>query len=263
MATAAPPERTERSRAQEESGAAMSFFDHLVELRKRLISALSAVGVGMILGLLVSKRCINFVVQPMLVALRNNHLEDKLYYTSPAGYVGLYINLGLYLGVVIAMPWVLYQVWLFVAPGLYKHERRATASFIISAMLLFVCGMAVGYFGLLPIVLTKVIGFAAGGPIMSPSVEALLVTPAAAHSAYNRGVVLSIDDTLALDILPSSGRLAIEVDGMVARYVSPGDRIDLRARPDAARVIRLGSTTFYERARRKLRLTDSAEIEPA
>jgi sec-independent protein translocase protein TatC len=165
MATAAPPERTQRSRAEEESGGAMSFFDHLVELRKRLISALSAVGVGMILGLLVSKRCINFIVQPMLVALRNNHLEDKLYYTSPAGYVGLYINLGLYLGVVIAMPWVLYQVWLFVAPGLYKHERRATASFIISAMLLFVCGMAVGYFGLLPIVLTKVIGFAAGGPI--------------------------------------------------------------------------------------------------
>ena len=96
----------------------------------------------------------------------------------------------------------------------------------------------------------------------SPSVEALLVTPAAAHSAYNRGMVLSIHDTLALDILPSSGRLAIEVDGMVARYVGPGDRVELRARPDAAQVIRLGSTTFYERARRKLRLTDSAEIEP-
>ena len=105
--------------------------------------------------------------------------------------------------------------------------------------------------------------FAAGGPIMSPAVEALLVTPAAAHSAYNRGVVLSIRDTLALRILPSSGRLAIEVDGAVARYVGPGDRVDLRARPDAARVIRLGGTTFYERARRKLRLTDSAEIEPA
>src|SRR6266516_1499250 len=94
--------------------------------------------------------------------------------------------------------------------------------------------------------------FAAGGPIMSPTVEALLVTPAAPHSAYNRGVVLS-----TLDSLPSSGRLAIEVDGQVARYVGPGDRIDLRARPGAARVIRLGGTTFYERARRKLRLTDS------
>ncbi len=105
--------------------------------------------------------------------------------------------------------------------------------------------------------------FAAGGPIMSPAVEALLVTPAAPHSAYNRGVVLSMRDTLALDVLPSSGRLAIEVDGQVARYVGAGDRIELRARPGAAQVIRLGGTTFYERARRKLRLTDSAEIEPA
>ena len=95
---------------------------------------------------------------------------------------------------------------------------------------------------------------------MSPSVEALLVTPAAPHSAYNRGLVLSVNDTLALDILPGSEQLAVEVDGQVAVYVAVGDRIDLRARPAAARVVRLGLTTFYERARRKLRLTDSAEI---
>src|SRR6202167_395713 len=80
--------------------------------------------------------------------------------------------------------------------------------------------------------------FSAGGPIVSPSVEALLVTPAAPHSAYNRGLILSTEDTLALQILPSSGRLAVEVDGIVARYVGPGDRIDLQARADAARVIR-------------------------
>lgn len=102
--------------------------------------------------------------------------------------------------------------------------------------------------------------FSAGGPITSPAVEALLVTPAAPHSAYSRGVVLSVHDPLTLDILPSSGRLAVEVDGEVAGYVQPGDRIELRARPDAARVVRLGRTTFYQRARRKLRLTDSAEI---
>jgi NAD+ kinase len=104
--------------------------------------------------------------------------------------------------------------------------------------------------------------FSAGGPITSPAVEALLVTPAAPHSAYNRGVVLSVHDTVALEVLPDSGRLAVEVDGQVAGYVDPGDRIDLRARPGAARVVRLGLTTFYERARRKLRLTDSAEIPP-
>lgn len=102
--------------------------------------------------------------------------------------------------------------------------------------------------------------FSAGGPIVSPSVEALLVTPAAPHSAYNRGLVLSVTDTVTLDLLPACGRLAIEVDGIVAGYVAPGDRIDLRSRPGAARVVRLGHTTFYQRARRKLRITDSAEI---
>ncbi|WP_329047008.1 NAD(+)/NADH kinase [Amycolatopsis sp. NBC_01488] len=102
--------------------------------------------------------------------------------------------------------------------------------------------------------------FSAGGPITSPAVEALLVTPAAPHSAYSRGVVLSVHDDVTLELLPTSGRLAVEVDGQVAGYVSPGDCLDLRARPSAARVVRLGMTTFYQRARRKLRLTDSAEI---
>jgi NAD+ kinase len=102
--------------------------------------------------------------------------------------------------------------------------------------------------------------FSAGGPIMSPAVDALLVTPAAPHSAYNRGLVVSVQDSLELQILPASGRLAVEVDGQVAIEVGPGDRIELRPRPGAANVVRLGRTTFYERARRKLRLTDSAEI---
>jgi NAD+ kinase len=102
--------------------------------------------------------------------------------------------------------------------------------------------------------------FSAGGPITSPSVEALLVTPAAPHSAYSRGVVLSVHDEVTLELLPTSGRLAVEVDGQVEGYISAGERLDLRGRPSAARVVRLGLTTFYQRARRKLRLTDSAEI---
>jgi NAD+ kinase len=102
--------------------------------------------------------------------------------------------------------------------------------------------------------------FSAGGPIVSPAVEALLVTPAAPHSAYNRGLVISVQDSLALEILPASGRLAVEVDGQVAAHVDVGDRIELSPRPGAAHVVRLGRTTFYERARRKLRLTDSAEV---
>jgi NAD+ kinase len=102
--------------------------------------------------------------------------------------------------------------------------------------------------------------FSAGGPIVSPAVEALVVTPAAPHAGYDRGLVLSIQDSLTLEILPTSGRLAVEVDGVVAAHVDVGDRIELRPRPGAAHVVRLGRTTFYERARRKLRLTDSAEV---
>jgi NAD+ kinase len=102
--------------------------------------------------------------------------------------------------------------------------------------------------------------FSAGGPIVSPAVEALLVTPAAPHSAYNRGLVLSVTDTVSLEVLPGSGRLAVEVDGGVAGYVSPGEFLDITTRPAAARVVRLGRTTFYQRARRKLRIADSAEL---
>jgi len=165
MATPAPPERSFFKRPDEETGAAMSFFDHLIELRKRIISSLLAIGVGMVVGLLVAKRFIYLTIPPMMAALHANHLDERLYYTSPAGGVSLIINLGLYLGIVIAMPWVLYQIWLFVAPGLYKHERRAVASFIGASMILFLCGIAFGYFVMLPQVLTYVVGFLNDGPI--------------------------------------------------------------------------------------------------
>jgi NAD+ kinase len=105
--------------------------------------------------------------------------------------------------------------------------------------------------------------FSAGGPIVSPSVEAILVTPSSPHSAFNRGLVLSVLDTLGLEVLPGSGRLAVEVDGQVSGYLDPGESIVMRARPGAAHVVRLGRTTFYERAQRKLRLMGSAEVEPS
>jgi len=164
MATSAPSEPA-LARPAEQEGATMSFFDHLVELRKRIISSLLAIGVGMVVGLLLAKRFIYLIITPMMEALRANGLADKLYYTHPAGGVSLIINLGLYLGIVIAMPWVLYQIWLFVAPGLYKHERRAVASFIGASMVLFLCGIAFGYFFMLRQVLTRVIGLMNDGPI--------------------------------------------------------------------------------------------------
>jgi NAD+ kinase len=103
--------------------------------------------------------------------------------------------------------------------------------------------------------------FSAGGPIVSPTVEGILVVPAAAHSAFSRALVLSVDEHLALDVLPSSGRLAVEVDGVVAGHLAGGDTMTIAAVPGAAQVVRLGRTTFYERARRKLQVSGSLELE--
>jgi sec-independent protein translocase protein TatC len=160
-----PPAGNTEPAANKDPGGRMSFFDHLVELRTRLIHAAIAIVLGTGVGLLLSKHFITFIVQPMYKALIAAGLGGDLYYTSPAGYVSLVISLGLYLGIAIAMPYVLYQVWLFVAPGLFKHERNAVAGFIVSSMFLFLCGLAFAYFVMLPISLKFLIGFANQGPI--------------------------------------------------------------------------------------------------
>ncbi|MET8337716.1 NAD(+)/NADH kinase [Streptosporangium canum] len=103
--------------------------------------------------------------------------------------------------------------------------------------------------------------FSAGGPIVSPTVEGFLVVPAAAHSAFNRALVLSADEEVDLEVLPTSGRLAMEVDGAIGAHLSPGDRLTVTAVRAAAWVVRLGTTSFYERARRKLRVNGSAEVD--
>jgi sec-independent protein translocase protein TatC len=142
-----------------EEGARMSFFDHLNELRKRLMYSLGAIVLGTMIAFLVSQRVFAFIAKPMLMALRRAHLEEKLVYTSPTGVVNLLITISLYLGIVIALPVVLYQVWLFIAPGLYKHERSAVLGFICSSVALFITGVAFGYCILLPYILKFLIGF--------------------------------------------------------------------------------------------------------
>ncbi|GAA4835638.1 NAD(+)/NADH kinase [Saccharopolyspora rosea] len=102
--------------------------------------------------------------------------------------------------------------------------------------------------------------FAAGGPIVSPRVDGLLVTPVAPHSAFNRALFLSQCEKLALRILPPSGQLGVEVDGRLVSHPEPGAFIDIAVQPAAARVVRLGRTTFYQRAQRKLQLTGSPVI---
>ena len=142
-----------------ETGGQMTFFEHLVELRKRLIHSLIAIAIGAFVGVYVAKYVIVFVTQPMLKALTDAHLDPKLIYTHPAGGFNLIITLGIYIGIVLASPVVLYQIWLFFAPALYKHERSAVTGFLFSTVLLFLGGIAFGYYVTLPYVLKFLVSF--------------------------------------------------------------------------------------------------------
>jgi sec-independent protein translocase protein TatC len=144
---------TQNSTPAEEPGGAMTFFEHLSELRKRIIYSLYAIGIGAFIGIYLSKYLIYWINKPMLKALADAHLESKLIYTHPAGGLNLVITVGVYLGIVLASPIVLYQIWLFVAPALYKHERGAITGFMFSTIFLFLGGIAFGYFIMLPYIL--------------------------------------------------------------------------------------------------------------
>jgi NAD+ kinase len=103
--------------------------------------------------------------------------------------------------------------------------------------------------------------FSAGGPLVSPMAEGLLVNPVAPHSAFNRALFLSSSEKVLLTVLEGSGEPALEADGILVGRLQPGDTVEVGTIPAAANVVRLGRTTFYQRAQRKLRLTGSAEAD--
>lgn len=153
------PSDPSRFDIEKDDGGKMSFFDHLADLRKRIINSALAIAIGAGVGVGISEKVFGFIAHPMQLALRKQHLDDRLVYTSPAGAINLIITLGIYIGVVLASPVVLYQVWLFIAPGLYKHERKAVTTFIFSSVFLFLAGISFGYFVMLPYMLNFLIGF--------------------------------------------------------------------------------------------------------
>jgi sec-independent protein translocase protein TatC len=144
-------------------GGQMTFFEHLVELRKRIVVSLIAIGIGAMIGWYVAPHFVGWITKPMLNALKGAGLDQKLVYTNPTGYLSLLISLSIYLGIVMASPIVLYQFWLFVAPALYKHERGAITGFLFSTVFLFLSGIAFGYFILLPYFLDFLVSFR--GPV--------------------------------------------------------------------------------------------------
>ncbi len=119
----------------------MTFFEHLEDLRKRLVWSVAAVAVGFLLCWWRAKEIFQILSAPVLKALPQG---TKLAYTQLTEPFMLYINVALIAGIFVASPVILWQLWLFVAPGLYKHEKKWVLPFVFSSVVFFVGG---GYFG--------------------------------------------------------------------------------------------------------------------
>lgn len=145
-------------------GGQMTFFEHLVELRKRIINSLLAVGASSLAGWFIAPPFVEVITKPIRTELAARGLNAQLVYTGPTDYLSLLIKLSIYIGLVLASPVVLYQIWLFVAPALYKHEKSAVTGFLFSTVFLFLGGIAFGYFLALPHILKFLISFQ--GPVV-------------------------------------------------------------------------------------------------
>ena len=121
----------------------MSFFDHLAELRTRIIWSLIPAAVGLGISLYFTTPVMKFIQRPL------TKMDTKLVFTTPTEAFWTYMKVAMIMGLFIAMPIVLWNVWAFVAPGLHKHERKYAAPFVIVGSLLFLAG---GAFALLVIV---------------------------------------------------------------------------------------------------------------
>jgi sec-independent protein translocase protein TatC len=124
-----------------------TFIEHLEDLRKRLIVSLIAVGIGFIVCYIFSIQIFQFLMMPLQKALPSG---STMIFTTPAEAFFTYMKVGLLAGVFVASPIVLYQLWLFVAPALYSHEKRYVIPFVFFSTLLFVGGAAFGYFVVFP-----------------------------------------------------------------------------------------------------------------
>jgi len=130
-------------------GGRMSFLEHLDELRKRLIASIIGIAAGCIVGFLLLTRVFHFIMVPLQQMLPDG---GKMITTGPTEMFMLYIKVGFLLGLLIAAPWVLYQVWLFVAPGLYSHEKRFAIPFVLVASIFFFGGAAFAHYVAFPTV---------------------------------------------------------------------------------------------------------------
>jgi sec-independent protein translocase protein TatC len=175
----------------EETQVRMSFGEHLDELRKRIIRSL----VGSIAGVMICLYYINDIViiilHPYRIALLSHGYPDLFSFTKPAEIVINYLTLAVQCGLILCSPWIIYQIWQFVAAGLYKRERRIIYWYIGPSAFLFLLGVAFFYFVVLPLTLNFFVGFTmnTAGPPPQPSwIEEMLLKQSRATAPDLTGI---------------------------------------------------------------------------
>jgi len=158
-----PPPPTDEDGDEEEDGMLrMSFMEHLEELRSRIIKCLWGLGVAFIASLVYADKLWEIIRQPATEALMTLHVNPpRLTTTAPMeGFSIIWVKLPVLCSIFLASPWVVYQLWAFISPGLYKRERRMAAPFILTTAGLFITGGLFAYFLAFRYGLTFLLGIA-------------------------------------------------------------------------------------------------------
>ncbi len=155
--------------AEPAADADQSFLSHLVELRTRLVRAAAAVLLVFLALSPFMKQIFDLMSRPMLAALPPG---AKLLATGVITPFMVPLKVTLFAALLLALPYVLYQAWAFVAPGLYQHEKRLAGPVILSSVVMFFTGMAYCYFVVFGVVFRFIAGFAPDAVNVSPDIEA-------------------------------------------------------------------------------------------
>lgn len=148
-----------RARLSQETLKGMSFLEHLEELRKRIIWSIVSMAAGFGVCWYWHEQIYGVMQKPIVQALKNHNLDQKLVYLNPTEPFNMYLKVAFIAGLFLASPFVLYQVWLFISPGLYRRERRYVLPFMFSTVGLFLAGGIFGYYMVYPAALDFLIGY--------------------------------------------------------------------------------------------------------
>ena len=152
MADFDPVDRARKAVADRAELPGMSLMEHLEELRKRILNSLKFLFVGFIIGWVFHVKLYDFIQQPLV------SLNQTLNYTHPTDPINLYLKTALFGGALLASPFILYQIWLFISPGMYANEKKYVFPFMTATVALFLAGAYFGYRWILPGALKVLIG---------------------------------------------------------------------------------------------------------